>query len=272
MESDYQQMPQVPQVPSDGQEYYGQTHRPQFGQPAKKSHKKLFIILGVIVALVVIGGGVAAFLLLKKDSTKSQTTTSSQSTNQPSKSAQPTGAQKVGSNYLYKSTKLNIAVTYPQTWTMRETSDKQEIILTSPKTTYVKKGGTSTEGVFTIKLRNGIIPDGIKTTVQNSVAVANSEVIAYSKPTTDQREYTNLSYLGPDANNFSYLLVTGYTEYKAGQSVGGGIDLNGQAYMFAGGYGADSADTLAFDPVPKADYDSTVLQQAIKIFESIQLY
>ena len=155
---------------------------------------------------------------------------------------------------------------------MRESTDKQEIIITSPQSPYVKKDGSSAEGVFTIKLRNGIIPDAIKTAVGNAVAVADSEVIAYAQPTGEQRQYTNLSYAGADADHFSFAIITGYTAYKAGQAIGGGVDLNGHAYFFAGGYGADSDDKLAFEPVPKADFNTEVFKDAVEILESLQLY
>gem|GEM_PF-842715 len=272
MDNDYQQ------PPMDDLDYHGQTHHPHFGTKHKKSKKVLYIALGVIGALVLLGaGGTAGWLLLKKsNSGKDAAATAQQSANQnssqSSSSKQPSGVQSKGANYAYKSTKLNIGLTYPKTWTMRESADKQEIIVTSPQTTYVKKDGTSTQGVVTVKLRNGIIPDAMKTTVQNSVAVADSEVVAYSQPTDGQRQYTNLSYVGPDANNFGFGLITGNTAYKAGQLVGGGIDLNGQAYLFAAGYGADSADTLAFEPVPKSDYNTVTFQQAVAILESLQIY
>lgn len=265
MENDYPPAPK-----DDDTEYYGQTHRPHFGAPHKKSKRKLFVVLMMLFVVVLAGASAAAFFLLREPAKPAATANSSKK--KSTKSELPAGVQKVGNKYSYKSTKLRIGVTYPLTWSLRESADKQEIILTSPRTAYVKKDGTSAEGVFTLKLRNGIIPEGMKTTVQNAVAVANSEVIAYSQPTGDQRQYTNVSYAGPDANNFGFVFVTGYTEYKAGQIVGGGVDLNGQAYLFAGGYGADAADTLAFEPVPKADFRTATFEDAVHILESLQLF
>jgi uncharacterized protein (UPF0333 family) len=258
------------QAPMDDLEYHGQSHHPHYSAQ-KKSHKKLFIILGVSLGVLIIGGGAAAYFLMHKSSGAKTPAKATASTSQ-SQAKTPAGVTDNGSSYTYKSSTLKVGVTYPKTWTMRESTDKQEVILTSPETQYVKKGGSNTSGVFTLKLRNGIIPDAIKTAVQNATAVDDSFVIGYTKPTGDQREYTNLSYLGADANNFSFALVTGYTTYKAGQSVGGGVDLNGQAYLFGGGYGADAADTFAFDAVPKADYDTATFQEAVAILESLQIY
>jgi len=215
--------------------------------------------------LVIAGGAVGAYLLLHK---------SPKPTPKPIVTSQPTvpGVQSTGDKNTYKSPTLNIGVTYPKTWTMRESSDKQEVILTSPQATYTKKDGTTTQGAFTIKLRNGIIPVGIKTTVQNAVAVKDSDVIAYAQPVTDQRQYTNLSYAGADANNFNFAIITSYTSFKAGQAFGGGVSLDGQTYLFAGGYGTDPTDALSFDSVPKGSFDSEVYKQAVSIFESLQLY
>jgi hypothetical protein len=271
VDNDYQQLPM------DDLDYHGQTHHPHFAGHHKKSKKALYIILGIIGGLVLLGaGGVAAWVLTKKSDSDKPTSNqqqTGQNSNQPSSaSQQPSGVQSKGNSYTYKSTKLNIGVTYPKAWTMRESSNKEELVITSPQTTYTKKDGTSTQGVLTVKLRNGIIPDAIKTTVQNAIAVADSEVVAYTAPTGDQRQYTNLSYIGPDANSFTFALITGYTEYKAAQLVGGGVDLNGQAYMFAAGYGADSGDSLAFDPVPKADFNTATFKQAVEILESLQIY
>lgn len=257
----------------DDLDYHGQTHRPHFGRQRKKSapQKKKWLIAGIVAGVLVLGGGGAgAFLLLSKKDAKPQTTQAPKSA--ASQQSSVPGVQSSGANNTYKSATLKVGVTYPKTWNMRETNDKQEIILTSPRTTYVKKGGATANGVFTVKLRNGIIPEAIKTTVQGAVAVTNSQVIAYAQPTTDQRQYTNLSYAGPDADNFSFAIVTGYTEYKAGQAFGGGVALDGQSYLFAGGYGADAGDTFTFEPVPKADYDTAVFQQAVAIFESLQLF
>lgn len=267
-------MEDFPQGPMDDLDYHGQTHKPHFGAQHKKSKKKMWLVAGIIAAVMVIAGGVVVFLLMRKSSGSKQPahTTTTQQHSATNTVQQPGGVQIVNGKYYYKSTKLNIAVTYPKTWNLRESADKQELILTSPSATYVKKGNVSTEGVFTLKLRNGIIPEGIKTTVANATAVDDSVVVAYAQPTGDQRQYTNLSYLGPDANNFSFALITGYTSYKAGQAVGGGVDLNGQAYMFGGGFGADTADSFTFDQVPKTDYNTQIFKDAVGILESIQIY
>jgi hypothetical protein len=260
-----------PQQPMDEPEYHGQTHRPNFGRTPKKPKKKLAIIAAIVAVLVLAGGGAAAYMLTHKDKTPAKAATNHTATT-PKQPVLPAGVQKVGDKYTFKSTKLNVGVSFPTTWSIRESNDRQEVVLTSPSSPYVKKDGTSAQNVFTVKLRHGIIPDAIKTTVQNGVAVADSEVIAYAQPITDQRQYTNLSYIGPDANNFSFTLVTGYTAYKAGQTVGGGIDLSGETYMFVGGYGADAGDALQFESVPKADYNTAVFKQAVQIIESLQLY
>jgi len=229
----------------------------------------MWIIIAVLV-LVLAGGAGAYFSIHKSNNNKAKATAAAKA-----KTAAPkllTGEQSTGSNYFYKNTTLAFGVTFPKTWSIKLSSDGQEVILTSPQTTYLKKNGSTANGVFTLKLRNGIIPSAIQSTVQSAIAVDNSQVIAYSNPTTSQRQYTNLSFGGTDANDFGFMIITGDTAYTSGQDFGGGVSLDGQSYLFTGGYGTDSNDSLSFDAVPKADYSSSVLQQAETILESLQLY
>jgi cytoskeletal protein RodZ len=251
-------------------------HQPQFGHRKKTSVKKRVLLIAVIVIVLLgLGGGTAVLLSARnKPAAKSKTASNSSSSN-TSAAKQPSSnvaAQDNGGTYTYKSTTLNIGVTYPKTWTLRENADKSEMTLTSPQTSYTKKDGTSTEGVFTLHLRNGSIPAAMVSAVNGATAVADSVIVAYSQPTSAQRQYTNVSYAGPDANNFTFLVVTGSTAFKAGQAFGGSVDLSGTAYLFAGGYGSDSGDALVFDQVPKTAYDTLVFQEAVKIIEGLQIY
>ena len=266
MDTDYQT------EPMDDLDYHGQTHKPHFEQSGKKkkSGKKKWIIVVIIAVVLIGGGGTGAYLSIhKSNQTKAKAAAAKKASETPKLLS---GEQAQGSNYFYKDAALSMGITFPKSWTLKLSSDQQEMIITSPETTYMKKNGSVTNGVFTIKLRNGLIPSAIQSTVEASVAVDNSQVVAYSNPTTNQRQYTNLSFAGPDANDFSYMIVTGDTSFTAGQAFGGGVDLDGQSYLIAGGYGTDSGDSLSFDSVPKADYNSSVLQQAETIIESLELY
>ncbi len=235
--------------------------------PAPK--KPIGLIVLIVVVVLAIGGGVYWLAAGHKSKTPAKTTA-------PAATAPKTHddgvAADASGNKTYKSTTLNIQFTYPHDWTMSQNADKSEVTLTSPQVTYTKKDGTSTQGVFLLRLRNGVIPDATVANIQNAVATQDSLVIAYTAPVAAQRQYTNISY-GGNATNTIFFMVTGSTAFKTGQTFGGNIDLNGSAYVFAGGFGNDANDTLAFDPVPASSFTaSDSYQQAVKIIESMQIY
>lgn len=245
-------------------------HTANFAGGKPRRSVKRWVVIGVVVA-VVAAATVSAYLLLKGKNTAQKGGIATQQ--QPKeRSKTPTMSESQASTLkTYKSTKLNIEFSYRTDWTLRETADKAEVILTSPAVTYAKKDGSSTEGVFTLKLRNGILPEAMKPTIAAAVAVKDSEVIAYSSPTDQQRQYTNLSF-GGNGGTMNFVMVTGSVAFKAGEAFGSNIDTQGSVYMFAGGYGTDSNDALAFDAVPKESFNSTVYQQAVKIIESLKVY
>ncbi len=228
------------------------------------SKKRWLIIACAVAGVLIIGGAVYWFALRKPAPAPAPKTTSANSEEQD---ATPVSTEPV----TFKSTKLGMAVTYANGWKVRENADKSEVILTSPKTSYARKDGTSTEGVFTIKLRHGVLPEAMPETVQKAFAVRDSEVIAYAQPTAEQRQYTNVTYAGGDANTFGFFIVSGNTSLKAGQGVGATIDLNGTVYLIAGGFGADETDALAFDPATKDALDNAVFEQAMDIVKSVQI-
>jgi hypothetical protein len=242
--------------------------RPVQASKEHGSKKRLIIIVVAIVATLVLAVGAYILLLGGKKNAK-ETGQPSPSTQQqkPESSTPPaqTGPQ------TYKSAKLNLECIYPEGWTVKEDSDKMIITLTSPQTTYQKKDGGSTTGVFTLKLRNGLVPDAMKPTIQNAVAMRDSEIIAYTNPTDQQRQYTNISFGGTAANT-TFFIVSGSVAFKAGEAFGSNIDLEGAVYLFAGGYGKDANDTLAFDPVPKASFEGSMYQQALGIVKTLKIY
>lgn len=237
------------------------------------SHKgggaKRWLLIGLI-ALAVFIAGAGAFLLLTHKSKPKAASTQHQTTTTTSASQQ--SSNENGEAGTFKSATLNLSFSYPSGWTVKENSDKSEVTITSPQTSYTKKDGTATQGAFTVKMRHGTIPEQIQQVTTKAVAVTDSLIIAYDKPTANQRQYTNVSYGGADANTFNFFIVSGSAALKAGQAFGYNVDLTGSdAYMFAGGYGADTTDTLNFDPVAKTAYDTAVFEQAVGIIKSLQI-
>jgi hypothetical protein len=233
----------------------------------KGGKKRLLIIIASAVVLLLAAAAVYFFVFAKKSDDPKPA-----STNKPSTATeQPAPAADAATPKTYKSVKLNVEFTYRTDWIMRENSDKSEIILTSPQVSYQKKDGVAAQGVFTLKIRNGIVPDVMKPTIASAVAVKDSEVIAYTAPAGEQRKYTNLSF-GGNGTNQNFFIVTGSIAFKAGEAFGSNIDTQGSVYIFAGGYGTDPNDALAFDAVPKGSFETETYKQAKAIIESFKIY
>ncbi|HSX31838.1 MAG TPA: hypothetical protein VLF43_01125 [Candidatus Saccharimonadales bacterium] len=241
---------------------------PHFAQKAVKRKKKIMLIVTVSVAvLLVIGAGAYWFLKVRKDAPAPQA--------QTQQTANTTDDQPVvadATTTSYKSSKLNIEFTHRKDWKVQESADRSEVTVTSPKTTYTKADGTSTEGVFTLKMRTGTIPEAIQSTVTKAIAVRDSEVVAYDAPTEQQRQYTNITDAGSDANTFNFVIVSSSTAFKAGQVLGYGVNLTGDAYLFAGGYGKDAGNTLTFDGLSKTEFQTPTYEQARAVLTSLKIY
>jgi hypothetical protein len=241
---------------------YNERPVPPF-QHKKDAGRKKWVLIGAIAGVLLIGGGIVWFVLRKPEPKPATVVVTSEQQQESASSTEPSN---------FKSATLGLEITYADGWKAKENSDKTEMIVTSPKTTYQRVDGTSTEGVFTIKLRHGVLPDGMPPTVQKAVAVRDSEVIAYDHPTPEQRQYTNVSYAGNDAHTFNFLMVSGNTTLKAGQPFGNSIDLVGSVYLIAGGFGVDEHDALTFDPVALSAMDTATFAQAMAIVKSVKIY
>jgi hypothetical protein len=246
-------------------------HTPHLSAQPPKPKKPIGFIVVLIVIVLAVGGGVYWLTTdhNKKPAAKTSTTSSTGSTKKATNDGVTTDSS---GNKTYKSTTLNVQFTYPSDWEMSQNADKSEVTLTSPQVTYTTKDGKSAQGPFVLRLRNGVIPDAMIANIQAAVATKDSEVIAYKTPVSTQRQYTNISW-GGNGTNTTFFMVTGGTAFKSGQAFGSNIDLNGSAYVFAGGFGSDASDALAFDAVPTSNFvSSDSYQQAEKIIESMQIY
>jgi cytoskeletal protein RodZ len=232
---------------------------------SKRAPKRLILIIGAVVAVIAIAG-IGVWLLFGNKKPAQSATNSSQTTQESAETAQASSTPKT-----FKSTTLNIEFTYPGTWKMRENADKSQIMLTSPQVSY-QKSGVSTKGIFTLKMRTSIVPQAMQTTLQSISAVKKSEVIAYTSPTEQQRQYTSLSF-GGKGTNMSLLMVTGGSEFVPGDTFASGLDLQGAFYLFAGGYGSDPNDSLIFDSVPLSSFvGTTAYAEAVDIIKSVKVY
>lgn len=228
------------------------------------TRKQPMIVMAGIIGLLLIGAG-AWFFLLRDNDTKTSEQTPSKT--QQSESVASTPADPTPT--VYKSTKLNIELTHRKDWTLKEQSGG-EIVLTSPAIAQLRADGTATNGVFTLKFRKGITTS-MQASLEKTNAVRDSQVIGYAAPTEAQRQYTNVSYAG-QGEAFQFFIVTGSVEIKADSPVANVLTFDNDTFLIAGGYGTDKGDTLSFDLAPTSAIDSTAMEQAIDIVESLKVY
>jgi hypothetical protein len=232
----------------------------------RKRKKIIILVAGAIVLLLLILGGLYWFFL-RDGGDKTANQAASQDQDQSQEPAAPPPADPTP--VAYKSTKLNIELTHRKDWSLKETANG-EVTVTSPQIPYSRSDGQATTGVFTVKVRKGV-PDAMKATIDKAVAPRKSEVIAYTAPTDQQRQYTNLSYAG-QKDVFNFFIVTGNTEFKTGGAYAFALPIDGEFYLIAGGYGTDKDGTLSFDSVPAASMDSEALTQGIDIVKSLKIF
>lgn len=228
--------------------------------------KMVLLIVGGVVAALLLAAAAYWFFLRGDDNKRSAQTNTGQQTGQEETPA-PVAADPTP--VAYKSTKLNIELTHRKDWTLKE-ADDGELTITSPQISYTRSDGQATTGVFTVKIRKGV-PEPMQATIEKAVAPRKSEVIAYTSPTKEQRQYTNLSFAG-QKDIFNFFIVTGNTEFKAGGAFNFALSLNSQFYLIVGGYGEDKAGSLGFDAVPAAAMDSDALTQGVDIVESLKIF
>lgn len=233
-------------------------------QSPKRRWLKWVII--VIVILLIAGGAYFVFLKSKPKKTTPATQATQQTATQTPSQPAPVDTTAVN----YKSTKLSLEFTHPQSWTVTE--DDSGIVIKSPSQTY-QTGGKSTQGPFRMVIKQGVAigsPD--YTIITNAKAVMDSLSIKYTAPTDAQRVFSNISFLGNGTDTFNFLLVTSDQTFKKGQAVGNSYQIGSDVLIIAGGYGGTGTN-MQFDPVPVLgiDQNQPPLSQAIDLIKSLKL-
>jgi len=242
--------------------------------PGGRSRKRLLIIAGIAASVFIIAGVVYWLVWYSESSEKPDGAAVSQSNSNEAARGPQLSEAEAAEPVTFKSTALNLELTHRKDWTLKESTDKTEIVLTSPSTGYLAKADdtTETEDVFTLKIRSGVT-DAMDNTLSSAKAVKDSEVIAYAAPTEAQRHYTNVSFVGKTAEAFNFMLVTGSLAFKPGESVGNMLTFGDGTLLIAGGYGTDPDGALAFESASKAHFDQTnAYKQAKAIIESLKVY
>jgi hypothetical protein len=181
-------------------------------KPKKHTGRKVFIILLIIVVLA--AAGAAAYLLFIKPKPVAKAPAT------PSNTAAANSTAAVTTKH-YDSTNFSLGIDYPSTWIVAD-ADGVKLTVKSPLENLPAASGTTQSGeiVMTIQNKQTSLPDFAK---GSATAVLNSDNVAYTKPTTNQRANTNLSYLQYAATTTAGALdgiyITGNNGYQKGQDV-----------------------------------------------------
>ena len=236
----------------------------------ERRHKKklLFFGIGGAVAVLLLAGAIYWFGL-RPESKKSTAQQATHASNTPAQSAEatPEAAPPDETPQTYKSRALNIELTHRKDWSLKEAVG--EIRVTSPETAYSSATGQAQSGVFTLIIRKDV-PEAVKATINKAIASRASNVIAYTSPTDQQRQYTNVSYGGVNKDTFNFFIVTGSTVFKVGSPFQYALPLDGEYYLIAGGFGAPGSD-FSFDAAATSNIDSDTVTEAIHVVESLKI-
>lgn len=232
--------------------------------------KRLFMIIGIVIAVLLVAGVAVFFLTSKKDDDGKKNAGEQSNSQTSEENNEPTlPAAEAAQLVTYKSTKMNFEVTHRKDWKVKESTDRTQLVLTSPKMTYQTAGGESKQAVFTLKVGLGAT-DEEQETLGAVKIVKDSLLIGYDAPTENQRHYTNVSYAG-DQEDFQLMIVTGSQALKAGSPLG--LFIGDADFLIVGGYGADSQNTLTFDAVDTTTIEeNTGYEQALAIVKSLKVY
>ena len=238
----------------------------------KKRRFPLKKFVAVVCAVALLGaGGFGAYVLLHhhKQPTGQKDSPVAQDSLAPSKltDVAPATTMKTFSNSL-----LAYSVTYPSSWTLTQTADYGTRI-ESPTFIYqtVDKGPFS--GNFRVYIRQQARPVD-ETYIGRGVAVEPSQVLSYTKPASDQRQTTYLTFFGLDnPNQFAYFLIAGNFNLNKGDSLGPTYGNEQGTFIISGGYSSPTLkDDMQTNQVPLSYFKTTnAYKQAVAIVASLQL-
>lgn len=161
-----------------------------------------------IVLVLLLGAGGAYYLFFRKSA-------NTQSAQQSQQAAPQQTAQTIDTQLSehYVSQDLKLTVDYPSDW-QKDDSGSQQLKLESPIT---KLDGTDAKIVITL-FAGSTTPPGF--TGNSGQAVADSEKIAYTSPTQNQRKETYLSFVDfGSGSNIDAIYITGDNGYQKDQTV-----------------------------------------------------
>lgn len=229
---------------------------------SKKSRAGIWIAAVIVVMALALA---AFFMFFAPKKTFAPTPTNSPATGQAPKKSAPAPAANV-----LKSTKLALQVTKPAGWQGTEDATTGALTLTSPETSYTSIG-SAVKGVFTLTIQQGADTD-TQDTIHNTNAIQDSESIAYSAPTDNQFQFTNLTVIG-NIDIANYLLLTASDQYKKGEAMAR-FFVNGDTYVIIGGFHpSDTTKLKDYDGLTPASFlSSPEYKQAVATIQSLKIF
>jgi hypothetical protein len=245
--------------------------------PSKPKKKWPGFVIFVIVVLLLITAGVYFIPHLKfpkKASAKVVVATSQ--TKKPK--TEPVSSSTT--QYTSNGNDLNLSFTYPKNWTVTPPSgdnpNAQPITVSSPVSSIKSSTGTNELGKVAVMIRSGSttmaeLSSGNATVGQTSVQ------FSYSQPTSGQQTTPFLTFInltgGANSNNlFQEVLISGSTQFAAGQSITA-ASIAVDPIVTASFY-ACTADDCSNPTALNINYqtwaDTPVFQQTLTLFESLQ--
>ncbi len=212
--------PETASAPSESNAQIAPAHAEQvvpqsqpYQQFRKRRRRGLVIFLVILVLLA--GAGGAIYWLYKHPKQPAASNTPATST--------PTDAPATSQVKHFDSTNFNLALDYPADWATNETTDGKLLSVTSPAVKLTDGNNQSMTGKVQLTVQSkGTAVAGFS--AGSAVAVKESEKIAYTKPTSNQRGSTYISFLH-FANSTSpstaidAIYITGDNGYQLGQAI-----------------------------------------------------
>lgn len=218
--------------------------------PRKRSSSKkpLLIVLGVVLLVI---AAVAVYLLfLKKDSAPPATTKSP--TPPATVNVETTPSSANTKHYTSTVKGLDLSFDYPDNWTVSMAKDAKDpniqyIVVTSTPSAITNDKGAEVTGKVLILFRPDDSDLAELSADSNASAAQDSQQIAYTKPTANQRQYPYVSFIhfGGDrtsSNPFEEIINTGGIQITKSTIVSASTVANVDPLVSAGLYVCKTED------------------------------
>ena len=180
----------------------------------KQSHKLRNLAI-LVVILLLAGGG--AYAYLKHNKSQKDAKAAAQAAQAAKSNA---GSQIAATTKTYTSPNFYLTFSYPANWTVTDTGGGQ-MSAVSPSTQLKNAQGGTVTGQISLLIRKNTEKLS-EFTAGNATALIDSQKIAYTKPTQNQRANTYLSFLqyaSTAGRGLDGIYITGDNGYQKAQAI-----------------------------------------------------